>query len=116
MDEATCIFCRIASGEIPARVAHEDDTVVAFHDLHPQAPLHVLVIPRRHIGSAADLTAADGDLLGRLFAVAAGVARDAGFADRGFRIVTNAGSEAGQSVRHLHFHVLAGRPMAWPPG
>ena len=116
MAEADCIFCRIASGEIPARLAHEDDVAVAFHDLNPQAPTHVLVIPRRHIRSAADLTEADGELLGRLFAVAAGVARDEGIAERGFRIVTNSGLEAGQSVDHLHLHVLGGRPMAWPPG
>lgn len=113
---ADCLFCRIAAGEIPARLAHEDDLVVAFHDIVPKAPTHVLVIPREHIGSAADLDETRGPLLGRMFAVAAQVARDEGLAERGYRVVTNVGDDAGQSVHHLHLHLLGGRSLAWPPG
>ena len=112
---ADCLFCRIAAGEIPATRVHEDDLVVAIRDLHPQAPSHVLVLPREHVASAADLTEASGPLLGRLFAVAADIARREGL-DGGWRLVTNVGSDAGQSVAHLHVHLLGGRPMGWPPG
>ena len=111
-----CLFCRIAAGEIAATVVHEDDEVLAFRDINPQAPVHVLAIPKRHIGSAADLGEEDGALLGRLFAVMARVARDEGVAGDGYRIVTNTGAAAGQSVEHLHFHLLGGRRLAWPPG
>ena len=112
---ADCLFCRIAAGEIPAAHVHEDDLVVAIRDLHPQAPSHVLVLPREHVVSAADLTEASGPLLGRLFAVAADIARREGL-DGGWRLVTNVGPDAGQSVAHLHLHLLGGRPMGWPPG
>ena len=112
---ADCLFCRIAAGEIPAARVHEDDLVVAIRDLHPQAPSHVLVLPREHVVSAADLTEASGPLLGRLFAVAADIARREGL-DGGWRLVTNVGPDAGQSVAHLHLHLLGGRPMGWPPG
>lgn len=112
---ADCLFCRIAAGEIPADRVHEDDLVVAIRDLHPQAPSHVLVLPREHVASAADLTEASGPLLGRLFAVAADIARREGL-DGGWRLVTNVGPDAGQSVAHLHLHLLGGRPMGWPPG
>jgi len=112
---ADCLFCRIAAGEIPAARVHEDDLVVAIRDLHPQAPSHVLVLPREHVASAADLTEASGPLLGRLFAVAADIARREGL-DGGWRLVTNVGPDAGQSVAHLHLHLLGGRPMGWPPG
>ena len=111
-----CLFCRIAAGEVPAELLHDDDLVVAFRDISPKAPTHILVIPRRHIVSAADLTEEDAPLLGRLFAVAANLAREAGVADSGCRLVTNAGRGAGQSVDHLHFHLLGGRTMSWPPG
>ncbi len=111
-----CLFCRIAAGDVPAELLHDDDLVVAFRDIAPKAPTHVLVIPRRHVVSAADLTDADGPMLGRLFAVAAQLARDAGVVASGFRLVTNAGRAAGQSVEHLHFHLLGGRTMSWPPG
>jgi histidine triad (HIT) family protein len=114
--ESTCLFCRIVAGEVPADFVHQDDLVVAFRDINPKAPTHVLVIPREHIDSAADLTAANAEMLGRLFAIAADIARDAGIADRGFRLVTNSGPAAGQSVDHLHFHLLGGRSMSWPPG
>lgn len=90
--------------------------MVAFHDITPKAPTHILLMPREHVAAAADLTDAHGLMLGRLFAVAAQLARDAGVAETGFRLVTNSGSGAGQSVKHLHFHLLGGRPMRWPPG
>ncbi len=112
---ADCLFCRIAAGEIPATFVHQDETVVAFRDLNPQAPTHVLVVPVRHIASAAALIDDDGPLLGHLFAVAADIARAEGL-ENGFRLVANSGPDAGQSVAHLHVHLLGGRPMAWPPG
>lgn len=111
-----CLFCRIVRGEIPSDRVHDDDMVIAFRDIAPRAPTHVLVIPREHLDSAADLTDAHGPLLGRLFAVAADVARREGIEQAGYRIVTNVGPDAGQSVPHLHLHVLGGRPMTWPPG
>ena len=111
-----CLFCKIAAGTIPADIVHQDDLVVAFHDVNPKAPTHVLIIPRRHIPSAAELSGVDSEMLGRLFTVAAQVARDAGVAGRGYRMVTNVGPGAGQSVLHLHFHLLGGRSMSWPPG
>ncbi len=111
-----CIFCKIAAGEIPADVVHQDDLVVAFRDVNPKAPTHVLIIPRRHIASAAELSGTDSEMLGRFFTVAAQVARDAGVAERGYRLVTNVGAGAGQSVHHLHFHLLGGRSLSWPPG
>lgn len=116
MPDNDCLFCRIAAGEIAADVVEQDDAIVAFRDIAPKAPVHVLLIPRRHIASAADLEPADGDMLGRLFAMAARVARSEGVVDRGFRLVTNAGAAAGQSVAHLHFHLLGGRSLGWPPG
>lgn len=116
MTTDSCVFCRIAAGEIPADFVHQDDLVIAFRDLTPKAPTHILLVPREHIVAAADLTDAHGPLLGRLFAVAAQVAREAGVAETGFRLVTNSGKGAGQSVPHLHFHLMGGRPMRWPPG
>ena len=111
-----CVFCRIVEGEIPAEVVYEDDQVLAFRDLNPQAPLHVLVIPRRHISTINDLESGDAELVGRLYLAAKKIAGDAGFATRGYRTVMNCNSEAGQSVYHIHLHVLAGRAMQWPPG
>jgi histidine triad (HIT) family protein len=113
---ADCLFCRIVAGEIPSDLVHEDDEVIAFRDIAPRAPTHILVIPRRHIASAAELTDADGPLLGRLFAVTADVARGQGIADAGYRVVTNIGRWGGQTVDHLHFHLMGGRPFEWPPG
>jgi histidine triad (HIT) family protein len=109
-----CLFCKIAAGEIPSERVHEDDRVVVFRDINPRAPTHVLGIPRRHVASVADLTDADADLLGALFGALRQVADGAGL--KGYRIVTNVGRESGQSVFHLHFHLLGGRPMSWPPG
>ena len=111
-----CIFCKIAAGQIKSDLVYEDDTVVAFRDINPQAPVHVQVIPRRHIENAAALTEADGDLIAHLFLVAAQVARDEGVQESGYRLVANVGAHGGQSVPHLHIHVLGGRAMAWPPG
>ncbi len=116
MSDPSCLFCRIAAGEIPAERLHDDELVVAFRDVAPQAPVHVLLIPRRHIESARDLGEADAEVLARLFTVARDVARREGVAESGYRLVTNAGADAGQSVAHLHVHLLAGRPLAWPPG
>jgi histidine triad (HIT) family protein len=111
-----CLFCRIAAGEIGAAVVHDDEEVFAFRDINPQAPVHVLVIPKRHIASAAELSADHAPLLGRMFAVMAQLARDERIATDGYRIVTNVGANAGQSVDHLHFHLLGGRRLGWPPG
>jgi histidine triad (HIT) family protein len=113
---ADCLFCRIVKGEIPARVVADDDLVLAFHDIAPRSPTHVLVIPKVHIGSAADLTEADGPLLGRMFATLAEVARESGIDEQGYRIVTNVGRWGGQSVEHLHLHLMGGRAFDWPPG
>ena len=116
MEANNCLFCRIVAGEVPATFVHQDDLVLAFRDINPKAPTHILIIPREHIDSAADLGEENAAMLGRMFAVAANLARDAGIADRGFRLVTNSGPAAGQSVDHLHFHLLGGRSMGWPPG
>ena len=112
--EPDCLFCKIVAGEIPSDRVYEDDAVIVFRDINPRAPTHVLAIPRRHIASAANLTDADGELLAALFAALRHVAEEAGL--HGYRIVTNVGAESGQSVFHLHFHLLGGRPMSWPPG
>ncbi len=111
-----CPFCRIVAGRIPSTKVHEDDAVLAIRDIAPRAPTHVLLMPREHIGSAADLTAEHAGLLGAIFAAAAAVARSEGIAERGYRIVTNVGTWGGQTVDHLHFHLLGGRSMTWPPG
>jgi histidine triad (HIT) family protein len=113
---ADCLFCRIAAGSIPADLVHEDDLVVAFRDIAPRAPTHILLIPRRHMASAAVLTEVDGPLLGRLFGVAADLARSEGIADGGYRLVSNVGRWGGQTVDHLHFHLMGGRAFDWPPG
>jgi histidine triad (HIT) family protein len=111
-----CLFCRIADGSVPAELLHADDLVIAFRDIAPRAPTHILLVPRRHIRSALELTEADGPLLGRLFALAADLARSEGIADGGFRLVSNVGRWGGQTVDHLHFHLMGGRPFDWPPG
>jgi len=111
-----CIFCRIAAGSIPARVLFADEELLAFHDVAPQAPTHVLVIPRRHLASLAEAGVEDSGLLGRLLAAAARAARECGVAESGYRVVANSGERAGQSVPHLHLHVMGGRAFNWPPG
>ncbi len=113
---ADCLFCRIVAGTAPSTKVHEDDLVVAIRDIAPRAPTHVLVMPREHIQSAADLADGHAPVLGRIFAVAATLARDAGIAESGYRLVINAGRDGGQTVGHLHVHVLGGRRMTWPPG
>ena len=111
-----CIFCKIANHEIESRIAYESGEVVAFHDANPQAPVHILIIPRKHLESVTDLGPGDAGLVLALFQVAGRLAREQGVAEKGFRLVANAGPEAGQSVPHLHLHLLGGRPMRWPPG
>ena len=108
-----CLFCSIAAGAIPADVVLETEDVLAFNDINPAAPTHVLVIPKRHVGSAAELAPEDATLLASIFEVAS---RIGGSIEGGWRLVTNVGPDAGQSVFHLHFHVMGGRPMSWPPG
>jgi len=114
--EADCLFCRIVAGDVPADRVHEDDDVIAIRDIAPRAPTHLLLLPRRHVASALELTDADGPMLGRLFAVAADLARAHGLADDGYRLVTNIGRWGGQSVGHLHVHLMGGRSFDWPPG
>ncbi len=111
-----CIFCQIASHEKPATLYYEDEQCVVLRDIHPHAPTHVLVVPRKHLASLNDITPEDEALLGHLVAVAARVARDKGIAGSGFRIVINTNAEGGQTVFHLHLHVMGGRRMTWPPG
>lgn len=110
-----CLFCKIAAGEIPSDTVYESDEVVAFRDINPAAPTHVLVIPVRHVASAADLGAADGALLAKIFETISNLAESEGLSG-GWRVVTNVGADAGQSVHHLHFHLIGGRTMSWPPG
>ena len=111
-----CIFCKIASGEIETDFVYQDDQVVAFRDLNPQAPTHVLVIPREHIATTNDLTGDNAAVIGRMILAAKQIAEQEGIAERGYRTVLNCNAEAGQSVFHIHLHVLGGRPMGWPPG
>ena len=111
-----CIFCRIVKGEIPAKKVFEDELVLAFEEISPVAPVHVLIIPKRHMASLLDATEADRELLGHVSMVAARLARERGVAESGFRLVTNTNRDAGQSVFHIHYHLLAGRRMDWPPG
>jgi histidine triad (HIT) family protein len=111
-----CVFCRIVAGEIPSTRVAEGPGVIAIRDISPRAPTHVLILSTDHIPSAVDLTADDGDLLAAVFGLAASVARSEGIAGRGYRVVTNVGEWGGQTVAHLHFHLLGGRSMAWPPG
>lgn len=110
-----CLFCKIAAGQIPSDVLYEDEQILAFRDIDPQAPVHFLVIPKAHIASAASLQESDGALLGHIFAVIARLCRQLG-CENGYRVVTNVGEDGGQSVKHMHFHVLAQRRLAWPPG
>jgi histidine triad (HIT) family protein len=111
-----CLFCKFVSGEIKPKVVFEDETVLAFRDIAPQAPCHVLVIPKRHISTLNDLREGDAELVGRLYLVAKQVAKRDGIAESGYRTVMNCNVDAGQSVFHIHLHVLGGRAMTWPPG
>jgi len=111
-----CIFCKIAEKKIPAKIVHEDDLSVAFEDINPQAPVHVLIIPKKHIPTLLDLKTEDDQLIGHLIRVANRIAKERGISERGFRIITNCNKDAGQSVYHIHIHLLGGRIMHWPPG
>lgn len=113
---SNCLFCRILAGEIPAKIAYEDTDVVAFHDINPQAPLHVLIIPRKHIASINNIAPDDAALVGKLFLAAKKIAAEAGYVENGYRVVMNCGEDAGQTVFHIHLHLLAGRALSWPPG
>jgi histidine triad (HIT) family protein len=116
MVDSECIFCRIAARDIPADIVRESDRVVAFRDANPQAPTHILIIPKEHVESVAELGDEHGATLADIMQAATQLARAEGIADSGWRLVTNVGAGAGQSVFHLHFHLLGGRPMGWPPG
>ena len=116
MTEQDCIFCKVVAGEISADIIHTDERAVAFRDINPQAPVHVLVIPRAHMDSLDDASGRDEGVLGHLLRVAARVANAEGLSESGYRTVINTGAGAGQSVFHLHLHVIGGRPLNWPPG
>jgi histidine triad (HIT) family protein len=113
---ADCLFCKIIAGEIPGAVVHSDDRLVAFKDINPQAPLHLLIVPRRHVASLNDLKSGDDNLVGEMVRLAASLAAQNGHADRGYRTVFNCNADAGQTVFHIHLHLLAGRRFGWPPG
>jgi histidine triad (HIT) family protein len=116
MTDPACLFCRIVAGDVEAERVHEDEHVIAIRDIHAVAPVHLLLISRRHLGSAAELTDDEGPMLGRLFAAAAQLAAASDIGASGYRLVTNVGADGGQSVAHLHVHLLGGRRLAWPPG
>jgi histidine triad (HIT) family protein len=111
-----CLFCKIIAGEIPGTIVHSDDRIVALKDINPQAPMHVLVLPRRHVSSLNDLRASDDGIIGEMVRRAAALAAEHGVAERGYRTVFNCNAEAGQTVFHIHLHVLGGRRLGWPPG
>lgn len=113
---SACIFCRIIEGSIPAKIVYQDEHTLAFDDINPQAPVHTLVIPKRHVASVQELGEGDQMLLGRLLLTCARIAGDKGLSESGFRFVANTGRDGGQTVFHLHFHVMGGRHMGWPPG
>ena len=112
----SCLFCRIIAGEIPASKVYEDERIFAFNDINPQAPMHVLVVPKRHVATLNDLTAEDDALVGAMVRTAAAIAKERGYDGSGFRTVFNCNAQAGQTVFHVHLHVLGGRSLAWPPG
>ncbi len=111
-----CLFCKIRDGEIPADIVYENDDVIAFRDVNPQAPVHVLIVPRKHIATVNDVQPDDAAVMGKLFLAAQQIAAQEGIADDGYRLVVNCNSKAGQTVFHIHMHVLGGRNMTWPPG
>jgi histidine triad (HIT) family protein len=113
---ADCLFCKIAAGQIPAAIVHQDERLVAFKDVNPQAPMHVLIIPRRHIATLNDLAESDDAVAGEMIRRAASLAREQGYEGRGYRTVFNCNADAGQTVFHVHLHVLGGRKLTWPPG
>ena len=111
-----CLFCKIINGDIPADIVYQDDDVLGFKDVNPQAPTHILFIPKKHIATVNDLELDDAELVGKLYLAAKKVATDAGFAEEGYRLVMNCNAGAGQTVFHIHLHMLAGRALSWPPG
>ena len=111
-----CLFCKIIAGDIPSAKVYEDDKVYAFRDIEPQAPVHILIIPKEHIASANELTEENASVVGHIFSVAAKIAKEEGISGGGYRIVNNCGQDGGQTVGHLHFHMLGGRSLQWPPG
>ena len=111
-----CLFCKILNKKIPSKIVYEDERVFAFEDINPQAPIHILIIPKKHISTTLDITHEDNELIGDLFRAANKIAKDRGVAERGFRLVLNCNSESGQTIYHIHLHLLAGRVMHWPPG
>lgn len=113
---ADCLFCKIAAGTVPATLVHQDEHFIAFKDINPQAPMHVLIVPRRHVSTLNDLSPDDDQLVGEMMRRAAAIAREHGHADRGYRTVFNCNAGAGQTVFHIHLHLLGGRPLTWPPG
>lgn len=116
MSDSDCLFCKIAAGEIPADVVFESDHALAFRDINPQAPTHILIIPRKHIATINDLQVEDASIIGKLFLAAQQIAADEGIADEGYRTVMNCNKGAGQTVFHVHLHLLGGRQLGWPPG
>lgn len=116
MSDEPCIFCKIATGELPAEIYYEDDEVIAFRDIHPVAPTHLLIIPRRHIATANEFSEADSTLIGKLSVTAARIAHELRVDKSGYRLVMNCNRDAGQTVFHVHLHLLAGRGFSWPPG
>ena len=112
----SCLFCKIVAGEIPAKRVHEDDELLAFEDIKPEAPVHVLIIPKRHIATLSDVQPEDEALVGAMMRRAAVIATERGISDSGYRTVMNCNSQAGQTVFHIHLHLLGGRRMSWPPG
>ena len=113
---ADCIFCKIVSGDIPGDIVYQDEDVLAFRDLNPQAPTHILVIPKKHIATINDIQPEDAELIGKMYLAASQIAKGEGIAEPGYRAVMNCNREAGQTVFHIHLHLLGGRPMSWPPG
>ena len=111
-----CLFCKIIAGEIPSTKVYEDDAVYAFNDIEPQAPIHVIIVPKAHIASANEITAENSAVIGKIFEAAGKIAKDLGIAENGYRIVNNCGEDGGQTVQHLHFHLVGGRSLQWPPG
>jgi histidine triad (HIT) family protein len=112
----SCLFCKIVAKKIPSKIVYEDDNILAFEDINPQAPVHILVVPKKHISTSLEIQEEDNELIGQLFQVANKIAKDRRVAERGFRLVMNCNREAGQTVFHIHLHFLAGRVMHWPPG
>lgn len=111
-----CLFCKITAGEIPSTKVYEDDAVYAFNDIAPQAPVHIIIVPKTHISSTNEITAENSAVIAKIYEAAAKIAKDLGFAENGYRIINNCGEDGGQTVGHIHFHLLAGRNLQWPPG